>query len=41
MVEAMGLKLWNEGHLQWHALSTEFHENLAIGSMGEGHTDRR
>jgi hypothetical protein len=31
MVEAMGLKIWHWGHLEVHALPTEFHENLPTG----------
>jgi hypothetical protein len=43
MVTAMTLKLWCQGHLQWHNLPTEFHKNLPIGSQVDGrdkHTDR-
>jgi hypothetical protein len=27
MVEAMGLNMWRRGLLQWHYLTTKFHEN--------------
>jgi hypothetical protein len=30
MVTAKALKLWRLGHLQWHALSTEFHKNYQL-----------
>jgi hypothetical protein len=40
MVEAMGLKLSRRGLRQWHHMSTEFHENLSVGSKDfTGHTD--
>jgi hypothetical protein len=32
MVEAMGLKLLNQGPLEWHHLSTKFHKNLPSNS---------
>jgi hypothetical protein len=44
-VEAMTLKIWLRGHLQWHDLLAEFHENLPTGSKlisgghKEGQTD--
>jgi hypothetical protein len=36
MVVATGLKLCLRGHIQWHDLSTEFHENLLISSKVDG-----
>jgi hypothetical protein len=42
MVTAKALKLWRLGHLQWHALPTEFHKiyQLVQKLMGGGTTDR-
>jgi hypothetical protein len=42
MVTVMVLKLWPRGHLQWHALLTEFNKNLLIGSnFIRGNTHRQ
>jgi hypothetical protein len=41
MVQATGLKIMICNHLGWHALHTEFHENLPVGSdviLGDRHT---
>jgi hypothetical protein len=42
MIEAMRLKLLHRGPLEWHYLSTKFHENLPNGSevIGGRQTDR-
>jgi hypothetical protein len=36
MVEAIGLKLWHRGHLQWHDVPNELHENQPVGSEVNG-----
>jgi hypothetical protein len=44
MVEAMGLKVWHQGHLQWLDRASEFHKILKIGSkfiMGATQMDRQ
>jgi hypothetical protein len=43
MIEAMGLKIIESGHLEWHYLRTKFHENILSGSevIGGEHTDRQ
>jgi len=42
MVEAMRLKKWCRGHLQWRHLPTKFHKKPPIGSkvISVAHTDR-
>jgi hypothetical protein len=42
MVAVTALKLWLRGHLQWHDLPTEFHNNLRNDSkvIGDRYTDR-
>jgi hypothetical protein len=32
MVKVMVLKVWHQGHLQWHELLPEFYENLPFGT---------
>jgi hypothetical protein len=32
MVQTTALKLWRQGHLQWHDLLTELDKNLPVGS---------
>jgi hypothetical protein len=32
MAEAMRLKMWHRGHLQWYHLPIEFHKNPLIGT---------
>jgi hypothetical protein len=41
MAEAKRLKMWHQGHLQWHHLPIKFYENPQIGSkvISGGHTD--
>jgi hypothetical protein len=43
MAEAMRLKVWYSGHLQWNQLPTKFHESPSIGSkvISGRHTDRQ
>jgi hypothetical protein len=40
MAEAMRLKKCRQGNLQWHHLTTKFHENPPVGSkvISGGHT---
>jgi hypothetical protein len=44
MAKDMGLKLLHPGPLEWHYLSTKYHESLPSGSKvisgGQAHTDR-
>jgi hypothetical protein len=43
MIEAMGLKLFYRGPLEWHYLRTKFHETVPSGSevISGGHKDRQ
>jgi hypothetical protein len=36
IVEAIGLKLWHRGHLKWHDVPNELHENQPVGSEVNG-----
>jgi hypothetical protein len=42
MFEATELKVWHQGHRQWHDLPAEFRANPPVGSkvvVGHGQTD--